>query len=60
LFDFTLTPFVATSLFVVACLSGYQYRRVWKSEGPRWQLWLFGIVAAVLLLLLGLVPMAET
>lgn len=54
-----LTPASATVLFVIACLSGYRYRTVWKTEGPRWQLWLFGTVAAVLLLALGLLPMSE-
>lgn len=55
-----LTPVSATILFVVACLAGYRYRRVWKSEGPRWQLWLFGVLAAGALLVLGFVPMATT
>lgn len=53
----TLTPFTATLFFVIACLAGYHYRRVWKAEGPRWQLWLSGVVAGVLLLILGFVPM---
>lgn len=55
--EFSLTPFYATILFVIACLAGYQYRRVWKAEGPRWQLWIFGVIAAVCLLYLGFVPM---
>lgn len=54
----TLTPLWATMIFVLACLAGYQYRRVWKAEGPRWQLWLSGIVAASGLLILGFVPLA--
>jgi len=54
--DLVLTPPVATALFVVACLAGYRYRRVWKAEGPRWQLWVFGILAGVILLVLGFVP----
>ncbi|MBY6003043.1 hypothetical protein KUV62_03940 [Salipiger bermudensis] len=57
--ELTLTPASATVLFVIACLAGYRYRTVWKTEGPRWQLWLFGTVAAVLLLALGLLPMSE-
>lgn len=52
-----LTPVTATLLFVVACLAGYRYRSVWKAEGPRWQLWVFGLVAAVALLVLGFLPM---
>lgn len=53
-----LTPAGATALFVVACLAGYRYRRVWKSEGPRWQLWLFGGIAAAGLLILAFVPLS--
>ena len=56
--DLTLTPAVATIIFVLACLCGYRYRRVWKAEGPRWQLWLFGAGAALGLLVLGFVPLA--
>lgn len=52
-----LTPFSATILFVLSCLSGYQYRRVWKAEGPTWQLWLFGVIAAAGLLALGFLPL---
>ncbi|MCH2163889.1 MAG: hypothetical protein MK098_04445 [Marinovum sp.] len=53
---FTLSPTVATILFVAACLAGFRYRAIWKAEGPRWQLWFFGIIAASTLLLLGFVP----
>ncbi len=56
--DISLTPGVALVLFVIACLSGYGYRRVWKAGGPRWQLWIYGLVAAATLLTLGFVPMA--
>ena len=56
--DFSLTPPVATVIFVLGCLAGYRYRHVWKTEGPRWQLWLFGAIAAASLLTLGFVPMA--
>ncbi|MGH1355105.1 MAG: hypothetical protein ACRBBS_08510 [Thalassovita sp.] len=56
--DVALTSLIATVIFVLACLCGYQYRRVWKAEGPRWQLWLFGVLAAAGLLILGFVPMA--
>ncbi|NDV98850.1 hypothetical protein [Salipiger sp. PrR002] len=55
--ELTLTPAIATVIFVIACLAGYRYRSVWKAEGPRWQLWLFGLVAAVCLLVLGLTPL---
>ncbi|MEM1050323.1 MAG: hypothetical protein AAGL24_29495 [Pseudomonadota bacterium] len=55
--ELMLTPVVATALFVLAVLAGYRYRRVWKSQGPKWQLWLFGLVAATCLLALGFIPL---
>ncbi len=54
---FFLTPLTATIIFVVAVIAGYRYRRVWKAEGPRWQLWLFGLIAAVCLLTVGFLPL---
>ena len=54
----TLSPFMATLLFCVTCLAGYRYRRVWKAEGPFYQYWLFGLIAASGLLVLGFVPIA--
>lgn len=56
--DFELSSFSATLIFVLACLSGYQYRRTWKQEAPRWRLWLFGAIAGACLLILGFVPLA--
>lgn len=53
----TLTPLVATILIFLAVLAGNRYRRVWKAEGPRWQLWLFGLIAALALMTLAFVPM---
>lgn len=52
-----LTPTTATVLFVIAVVAGYRYRAVWKAEGPAWQAWLFGSVAAFCLLVLGFVPL---
>ena len=54
--DLTLSPFLATFIFCVSCLAGYSYRRVWKTDGPRLHYWLFGLIAASGLLLLGFVP----
>lgn len=54
----TLTPATATVLFVAAVLAGHRYRKVWKADGPVWQLWLFGLVAAVCLLAVGFIPLA--
>ena len=53
----TLTPLTATVLIFLAVLAGNRYRRVWKADGPRWQLWLYGLLAAVALLTLAFVPM---
>ena len=53
----TLTPLIATLLFVLAVIAGYRYRRVWKTAGPAWQAWLFGSVAALCLLALGFLPL---
>ena len=53
-----LTPLWATLIFCVTCLAGYQYRKVWKTEGPRYQYWVFGLIAASGLLVLGFVPIA--
>ncbi|MEL6584823.1 MAG: hypothetical protein AAFQ36_13410 [Pseudomonadota bacterium] len=52
----TLTPMLATVIFVAAVIAGYRYRRVWKAEGPRWQLWFFGVVAALCLATVAFVP----
>ena len=54
---FALTPLVATAIFVVGVVSGYRYRRVWKTEGPAWQAWVFGSVAAASLLALAFIPL---
>ncbi|MBC6442864.1 MAG: hypothetical protein GDA53_07040 [Rhodobacteraceae bacterium] len=54
---FELAPLSATILFVAAVLAGTSYRRVWKTRGPRWQLWIFGIIAALCLLAVGLLPL---
>ncbi|MBU2963622.1 hypothetical protein KO516_22895 [Citreicella sp. C3M06] len=56
--ELALTPFSATTLFIAACIAGMQYRRAWKAEGPRWQLWLYGLIAAGALLTLGFLPMS--
>ena len=54
--DLTFSPAVATVIFCITCLAGYRYRRVWKAEGPRYQYWLFGLIAAAGLLSLGFIP----
>ncbi|MEP1932776.1 MAG: hypothetical protein ABJJ37_15995 [Roseibium sp.] len=58
--DIVLTSFAATTLFVLACFAGYQYRRTWVQEGPRWQLWLYGLLAGVCLALVAFIPVGST
>ena len=58
--DFFLSPLTATILFVVACFAGYQYRRVWVKEGPRWQLWVFGLIAAICLGMVAFIPLSSS
>lgn len=52
-----LPPFLATAIFVVAVFAGYQYRKVWKNEGPAWKAWLFGAIAAGCLVTVAFVPL---
>jgi len=54
----TLSPLWALAIFVIGILAGHQYRRVWKAEGPRAQLWIFGLIAAGCMLIVGLIPLA--
>ncbi|MEO0975480.1 MAG: hypothetical protein AAFX85_20510 [Pseudomonadota bacterium] len=54
----TLTPLTATGVFVLACLAGFRYRRVWKQGGPAWQKWLFGVTAGGCLMALGFLPIS--
>jgi hypothetical protein len=58
--DLSLTTSMATVIFVITCLCGVQYRRVWKAEGPRYQYWIYGICAAAGLLVLGFFPLETT
>ena len=56
--EITLSPALATVLFVAAVLAGHRYRKVWKAEGPRWQLWVLGSIAGGCLLAVGFLPIA--
>ncbi|MEP3048190.1 MAG: hypothetical protein ABJL55_22740 [Roseibium sp.] len=56
--EIVLTSFTATILFVLACYAGYQYRRVWVKEGPRWQFWLYGLIAGGCLALVAFIPVS--
>ncbi|MEM9248393.1 MAG: hypothetical protein AAGB05_06805 [Pseudomonadota bacterium] len=55
--EIVLTPLTATLFFVLAVLAGYRYRRIWKAEGPRWQLWVWGLAAAACLAVVSFVPL---
>ncbi|MEM6384511.1 MAG: hypothetical protein AAF739_17740 [Pseudomonadota bacterium] len=54
----SLTPIVATLIFVASCLFGHRYRSVWKAEGPRWKLWLYGSLTAAGFMTLGFIPLS--
>ncbi|MEM9060994.1 MAG: hypothetical protein AAGD13_11080 [Pseudomonadota bacterium] len=56
--DLALSPALATAIFVIACWAGFQYRRVWKVEGPAWKLWLYGLTAGACLLTVGFFPLS--
>lgn len=58
--ELLLSPLSATILFVLACLAGIKYRRVWVAEGPRWQLWAFGTIAAICLLAVAFIPLSTS
>ena len=52
----TLSPAQATLLVVIAVIAGYRSRRVWKTEGPAWQAWLYGLIAAACLIGVAFLP----
>lgn len=54
--ELTLSPALATLIFCITCLAGHRYRHVWKSDGPTYQYWLFGLIAGCGLLALGFIP----
>lgn len=51
-----LSPALATAIFIIAVLAGARYRHVWKVEGPRWQLWLLGLIAGICLASVAFIP----
>lgn len=57
--ELSLTPLSATAIFVVACLAGMAYRRTWVAEGPRWQLWVYGVAAAAGLATVAFLPVVS-
>ena len=51
-----MSPLISTLLFTIAVIAGVNYRRIWKAEGPAWQLWLSGGVAAACFLTVMFTP----
>ncbi|MEM6681171.1 MAG: hypothetical protein AAF607_02920 [Pseudomonadota bacterium] len=49
-------PLIAMLVFAAGIIAGHRYRKVWKQQGPRWQLWLFGSISAACLLVLAFIP----
>lgn len=58
--ELALSPVLATGIFILACWGGYQYRRVWKADGPTWKLWVYGVLAGASLLAVGFIPLASS
>ncbi|MEM1380722.1 MAG: hypothetical protein AAGH41_08865 [Pseudomonadota bacterium] len=54
-----LTPPLATTLFIIGVMSGYQYRRNWVAEGPRWKAWTYGVAAALSFGCVALIPLTS-
>lgn len=54
-----LTPPLAALIFVVVVLCGHNFRKLWKQQPEGWQkkAWLFGVPAALGLLVLGFIPL---
>ncbi|MEM9172535.1 MAG: hypothetical protein AAGA84_07510 [Pseudomonadota bacterium] len=55
--DLTLTPTVALIVFVIAVWAGYRFRHVWKHGDSPAKTWAYGLIAAIGLLIVALVPM---
>ena len=55
--NFMLSPLLAVIILIIACFSGFEYRRAWVREGPIWKYWVYGSLAALGLLILGFVPL---
>ena len=54
----SLPPYLALSIFIAACIAGANFRRIWAAEGPAWQLWASGLIAAIGLRVVALIPIA--
>lgn len=54
-----LTPYSAALIFFVVVVCGHGYRKTWKADppAPRSRLWLYGVPAAIGLLVLAFLPL---
>ncbi len=54
-----LTPFSAAAIFFVVVVCGHRFRLAWKEQAVGWQkrAWIFGLPAAIGLLVLGFLPL---
>ena len=54
-----LTPPVAALIFLGVVICGHNFRQLWKQQPLGWQkrAWLFGVPAAIGLLVLGFMPL---
>ncbi len=57
---FELPAELALMIFVVLCWCGFRYRTLWKTEGARWKLWLYGGLAGACFLALGFIPISTS
>ena len=55
--DLTLSSPLALAIFIAACIGGANFRRVWAREGPTWQLWVSGLIAAFGFMTIALIPL---
>lgn len=56
--DLSLSPALATVVFVAGVVAGYNYRRNWKEEGPAWKTWVYGLVAALAFMTVAFIPLS--
>ncbi|MEM7194226.1 MAG: hypothetical protein AAF402_04695 [Pseudomonadota bacterium] len=53
----TISPQLGVLLVFLTAASGHLYRKTWKNNGSRLFLWVYGLIAAISILVLGFVPL---